>query len=93
MYLDHKTAAFSNPPLAQIYPHQRVVENTLNQAPHLVRNLGPDELSPTEKVNILPAISQKRIAAKHGHKEPALRAASWTLSSGEGDGCVWFNFS
>lgn len=38
MYLDHKAAAFSNPPLAQIYPHQRVVENTLNQVPYLMRN-------------------------------------------------------
>lgn len=58
-----------------------------------MRNPGPNVLSPTEKVNILLAISHKRSAAKHCHKEPTLRAASWSFSSGEGDGCVWFNFS
>lgn len=57
-----------------------------------MRNPGPNVLSPIEKVNILLAISRKRSAAKHCHKEPALRAASWTFSSGKEDGCVWFNF-
>lgn len=43
-------------------------------------------------MNISLAISHKRSAAKHCHKEPTLRAASWALSFGEGNGCVWFHF-
>lgn len=43
-------------------------------------------------MNISLAISHKRSAAKHCHKERTLRAASWALSFGEGDGYVWFNF-